>query len=41
VLQHPVQLIHKPEWQCLLLKWVEKCPLKCLQNLKLPQVVLD
>jgi hypothetical protein len=35
-----VQLIHKPEWPRLRLKWAAKCPLKCLQNLKLPWAVL-
>jgi hypothetical protein len=40
VLQHLAQLIHKPAWQCLLLKWAVKCLLKFLQNPKLPQAVL-
>jgi hypothetical protein len=34
-------LIHKLEWQHLLLKWAAKCPLKCLQNQKQPQAALD
>jgi hypothetical protein len=41
VLQHLVQLIRLPEWQCLLLKWAAKCHLKCLQNQKQPQAALD
>jgi hypothetical protein len=35
--RHPAQLIHKPEWHHLLLKWVAKC---LLQNPKLPQAAL-